>query len=176
MSPLADNPFAALTTVVAPAVLTNACSVLCLGTSNRIARVVDQSRMVAAELKQLTPGTPQRRPWEDHMGVLRERARYLFWALRLLYASLGSFAAAALIAVIGSAIAATNSLTLFRATAVLGFCTGALGVTGLTIGCALMVREVRLALRQTAAEADAALSPDAYTPTPIQSHRTRFEM
>ena len=48
---LTGNPFAALTTIVAPAVLTNACSVLCLGTSNRIARVVDRSREVAKDLK-----------------------------------------------------------------------------------------------------------------------------
>ena len=34
------NPFAVLTAVVAPAILTNACSVLALGTSNRLARVV----------------------------------------------------------------------------------------------------------------------------------------
>jgi hypothetical protein len=35
MTPFGDNPFAVLTTVAAPAVLTNTCSVLCLGTSNR---------------------------------------------------------------------------------------------------------------------------------------------
>ena len=42
----ADNPFAVLTAIVAPAILTNACSVLSLGTSNRIARVVDRTRVV----------------------------------------------------------------------------------------------------------------------------------
>jgi|RhiMetdeSRZDD1v2_1073273.scaffolds.fasta_scaffold94349_3 hypothetical protein len=35
MPSLADNPFAALTTVVAPAILTNASSALCLGTGNQ---------------------------------------------------------------------------------------------------------------------------------------------
>lgn len=48
MAALADNPFAAPTIVVAPAVLTNAASVLCLGTGNRIARVVDRTRVLNA--------------------------------------------------------------------------------------------------------------------------------
>jgi len=50
------NPFAVLTAVVAPAILTNACSVLALGTSNRLARVVDRTRVVARELAALESG------------------------------------------------------------------------------------------------------------------------
>jgi len=38
MVTVSDSPFAVLTAVVAPAVLTNASSVLCLGTGNRLAR------------------------------------------------------------------------------------------------------------------------------------------
>jgi len=49
----ADNPFAVLTAVVAPAVLTNASSVLSLGTANRIGRIVDRTRILTAELRQL---------------------------------------------------------------------------------------------------------------------------
>src|SRR6202790_4618608 len=52
----AGNPFAVLTAVVAPAILTNACSVLALGTSNRLARVVDPARVVARELAAIEPG------------------------------------------------------------------------------------------------------------------------
>jgi hypothetical protein len=158
MTPLVDNPFAVLTTVVAPAVLTNACSVLCLGTSNRIARVVDQSRMVGAELEALAPDSPEKQRWEQQFTVLRSRARHLFWALRLFYASLGAFAAAALIAVVGSAIAASSLWSMFQAAAAVGLAVGTAGVGGLTVGCALMVGEVRLALKQTADEADRILS------------------
>ncbi len=50
MLSLNDNPFAVLTAVVAPAILTNACSVLCLGTSSRIARVVDRTRVVSLSI------------------------------------------------------------------------------------------------------------------------------
>ena len=37
------NPFTVLTFIAAPAVLTNASSVLALGTSNRFARVIDRA-------------------------------------------------------------------------------------------------------------------------------------
>jgi len=157
MTNFGDNPFAVLTTVVAPAVLTNACSVLCLGTSNRIARVVDRSRVVATELSTLAAGSPDRARWEEQLDGLRARARYLFWALRLLYASLGAFAAAALIAVLGSASTVLEGLDngwIFRLTAALGLATGAVGVGGLLLGCGLMVHEVRLALRHIAEETE----------------------
>jgi uncharacterized protein DUF2721 len=51
-----EHPFSVLTAVVAPAILTNASSVLCLGTSNRIARVVDRTREVTAEIANLETG------------------------------------------------------------------------------------------------------------------------
>jgi hypothetical protein len=53
IDPLTQNPFAALTAVMAPAVLTNASTVLCLGTNNRIARVVDRTRFLAGEMASL---------------------------------------------------------------------------------------------------------------------------
>jgi hypothetical protein len=48
------DPFSILTVVVAPAVLTNASSVLALGTNNRLARVAARSHAVTAQL--LAPG------------------------------------------------------------------------------------------------------------------------
>ena len=159
MPTFGENPFAVLTTVVAPAILTNACSVLCLGTSNRVARVVDRSRVVATELTTLATDDPERARWEEQLEGLRDRARHLFWALRLLYAALGAFAAAALIAVLGSASTFLNNLDngwIFHIAAALGLATGTVGVGGLLAGCALMVHEVRLALRYIAEETEPA--------------------
>ncbi len=154
---LTENPFAVLTTVVAPAVLTNACSVLCLGTSNRIARVVDRSRVVATELSTMAANSPDRDHWEKQLENLRARARHLFWALRLLYAALGAFAAAALVAVLGSASTLLDNLDngwTFRVAATVGLAAGTVGVGGLIAGCTLMVHEVRLALKYIAEETE----------------------
>ena len=50
-SPVGDNPFAVLTLIAAPAVFTNASSVLALGTGNRLARVVDRTRQLTNQLR-----------------------------------------------------------------------------------------------------------------------------
>lgn len=151
-----DNPFAVLTAIVAPAVLTNASSVLSLGTSNRIARVVDRTRVVMQELSGLAEGSPQYGAYLAQLGQLQERAQYLFRALRLMYFSLGCFAASALISVLGSAMAFYHMRAGFRVLATLGLGAGILGVGGLVAGSALMVGEVRVALAQITHEAELA--------------------
>jgi hypothetical protein len=80
------TPFAVLTAVVAPAILTNASSVLALGTSNRLARVVDRTRIVTAERTQFEPGTPDYQSWSPQLPRLQVRVNFLVKALRLFYA------------------------------------------------------------------------------------------
>ena len=150
MSPLADSPLAALTTVVAPAILTNASSVLCLGTANRLARVVDRTRIVAAELR---GRTGDRVHHERQLSQLEHRARLLLKGLRLFYTSLGSFAAAALIAVFGSLPWVSEHPFAVRAVVTIGLATGATGVVGLVWGCVLMVHETRRAVQSLTEEA-----------------------
>ena len=76
----------------------------------------------------------------------------------LFYAALGSFACAVLIAVLGGVISASNFPEAFEIAALIGFFVGAVGVGALTAGCALMVAEVRLALKQTSDDTDAVLN------------------
>jgi uncharacterized protein DUF2721 len=156
MSPLTDNPFAVLTAVVAPAILTNACSVLALGTGNRIARVVDRTRVINAEMPSLQPGSQEFQARVRQLERLRERSRLLLGALRIFYAALGSFAASALISVVGSALAFYEMGLAFHAAAALGLATGAFAVSGLVAGCFFMVRETRLAVQHITEEADLA--------------------
>src|SRR3954468_11632326 len=52
MPVLETNPFAILTFIAAPAILTNASSVLALGTSNRFARTIDRMRAMIRILDQ----------------------------------------------------------------------------------------------------------------------------
>jgi len=153
---MADNPFAALTTIVAPAVLTNACSVLSLGTGNRIARVVDQSRRLQDMLSEAQGD--EREHTAEELRRLAKRSQMLFRAMRFFYGSLGCFAGAALIAVVGASLAAYGAVTAFKATAAIGFLVGALGVLGLSSGCVLLVHEVRMALEQTEENARRALA------------------
>src|ERR1700735_3378444 len=77
---LAD-PFSILTVVVAPAVLTNASSVLALGTNNRLARVADRAHTVTAQLG----GARDHEVLAAELGALQTRAQLLLRALRCFY-------------------------------------------------------------------------------------------
>lgn len=158
MSPINENPFAVLTAVVAPAVLTNACSVLCLATGNRIARVVDRTRSVVAEMPKLQLGGPEYASRVRQLERLQRRGQYLFKALRLLYSALAAFAASALISVIGAALAYYGYQFEFRAVAVLALVIGIFAVTALVAGCAHTVRETRLAIHNLTEEAELSLA------------------
>ena len=98
------DPFSILTIVVAPAVLTNASSVLALGTNNRLARVADRSHIVAAQLAKLEPGARDRELWTGELVALQTRAQLLLRALRCFYLGLGLFASSALISIAGSIV------------------------------------------------------------------------
>jgi hypothetical protein len=148
-----STPFAVLTAVVAPAILTNASSVLALGTSNRVARVVDRTRIVAKELAAMEPGSVHYASWTKQLERLQVRAQLLVRALRLFYVSLGLFATSALIAVIGSVVSFSGRADLADLAAGIGLLAGAIAVGGLAWGCALMVNETRLAVRNLADEA-----------------------
>jgi hypothetical protein len=154
-----NNPFGVLTSVVAPAILTNACSVLALGTSNRLARVVDQTRVVAAELAGFEPGNSNYEHSFAQLDRLQVRAQLLLRALRFFYASIGLFAAAALVSVVGSIVTYYGRHLLFQLAAGLALVIGFLAVLGLASGCVLMVRETRLAVQNVAQEAKIRVKP-----------------
>ena len=146
MASIGDSPFAVLTAVVAPAILTNACSVLSLGTGNRIARVVDRTRTIIHELGTLVEGSPEYQWRVRQLERLRVRGNLLLKALRLFYAGLGGFAASALLSVIGASLVYYNFHTAFQTCAVIALGTGVAAVTGLVTGCVFMVRETTLAV------------------------------
>ena len=150
---LGNNPFAVLTAIVAPAILTNASSVLALGTSNRLARVVDRTRVVYADLAGSAPQSEVHAEWMDQLTSLRARGQMLLRALRMFYAALGLFATSALVSVGGSVATYYGQKLLFEGAAALAVMSGASAVIGLATGCTLMVHETRLAVQSLAKEA-----------------------
>ncbi len=150
---VANNPFAILTAIVAPAILTNACSVLALGTSNRLGRVVDRTRVVASDIAAIKPGSEGFVEWNSQLRALEIRVHMLLRALRLFYAALGLFASSALISVAGSMAAYYGQRPLFQLGALLAVLTGGSAVVGLSAGCFTMVNETRLAVKSLGEEA-----------------------
>jgi hypothetical protein len=147
-----ESPFAILTAIVAPAVLTNACSVLALGTSNRIARVVDRTRIINAELAS-PAASAEYENLNRQSGRLRVRADMLLKALRIIYAALGGFAASALISVVGGVVVSFNPQHIvFDLAGGIALLVGTFAVAALVSGCSLLFRETRLALLSIAEE------------------------
>jgi len=97
------NPFAVLSLIVAPAVLTNASSVLAMSTSNRLARAVDRARELSRQLEEagdLASAEAVRRLRE--LAATEQRSLMLLAALRSFYVALGSFASATLVSLLGA--------------------------------------------------------------------------
>ncbi|MBV8580788.1 MAG: DUF2721 domain-containing protein [Candidatus Eremiobacteraeota bacterium] len=96
-----QNAFQLLTFIAAPALLTNASSVLVLSTSNRFARAVDRTRTLAK-----TPEAPDR---ERALLRVARRTLMLNRALTSFYVAVASFAIGTFSELLGGGIAALVS-------------------------------------------------------------------
>jgi hypothetical protein len=142
---LTPGLFAVLTLIAAPAVLTNASSVLALNTANRFGRVIDRSRVLGGELSRTDPTEEIHAVRKAQLERLRERALMLIRAQSAIYAALGCFVGTALVAVVGALLASAGdevSLVIGGISLVIG--TG--GAGSLLYACVLLVRETRVAL------------------------------
>ena len=148
MDHLGNNPFGMLTFIVAPAMLTNASSILTLTTSNRLARAFDRARALAAlmEDRRSCP-KPVIELRVQQLQSAARRASIVVRALTAFYVSVGSFAAVGLFSLLGVVFALDENGPLRQLVLGVGFCTGVAGVLGLVSGTGLLVWETRLALR-----------------------------
>jgi hypothetical protein len=153
MAALESNPFAILTFIAAPAVLTNASSVLVLGTTNRFGRNVDRARELITLLEGRDPNTDEEAGlYRQLLQLLEGRMKLLVRAMSLFYFSIGCFAAGSLTSLLGAIVATTEHQLAFRISLTVAMITGAAGLLGLFAGGWLLVRETQLALRTIIAE------------------------
>ena len=141
------NPFAALTLIAAPAVLTNACSVLALGTSNRLARAVDRTRDLASQLEQSSQMEgPQASDCSNELTAAQKRTLMLLRALQAFYVGIGGFASAALLSLLGAVLIPTAPGVVAYGMELFAVAVGALAVGSLVRGTWLLVSETRIAV------------------------------
>jgi len=152
---MAQTPLELLTVIAAPALITNASSVLVLSTSNRFARAVDRARAIAAALATSGQSEPARQKLlEGHM-LAAARTRVLVRALTCFYLAVGSFAFGTFLGLIGAGI---GTLGLGGAEPVFtGLALGAvtIGTLAIAAGAAMLVHETRMALRGLSADPEA---------------------
>ena len=142
------NPFAVLSLIAAPAILTNACSLLAMSTSNRLARAVDRARELARQLEEAGGlATPEAGRRLRELTVTEQRTLQLLTALRSIYIALGSFAFATLISLIGAVLVPFQTGVLVRTLEAIAVVGGMIAVGALVHGSTLLVRETRLAVQ-----------------------------
>lgn len=141
-----SNPFAILTFIAAPAVLTNAASLLALGTSNRFARNVDRSRVIIQLLEGGTASPAEVEMYRRILSWLERRMAMLMSAMSLLYFAIGCFAAGCLTSLLGAIVAPTDHAYVLTVILGVALFAGVAGLAGLVYGGVLLVRETRLAL------------------------------
>src|SRR5213594_968337 len=91
---LTQSPFAVLTFIAAPALLTNATSVLALSTINRMLRTRDRMHELFNRSEAGGQSEAETKRLLDQVDRVERQALLLLRALHSIYVALGSFAAA----------------------------------------------------------------------------------
>jgi hypothetical protein len=144
-----SNPVALLSLVGAPAVLTNAATMLALSTSNRFLVTSERIRSFAAEIEKTEASLDVRAFLLEQMDRTNERAVLLLGALRGAYVAVGSFTAATLISIVGAALAPRFEPWI----AALALAVGVLGAAALILACKRLLAATRSSIANMLAEA-----------------------
>jgi hypothetical protein len=147
MVTVSESPYAILTLIAAPAVFTNACSLLSLGTGNRLGRVVDRTRQLTKELHGNEIDSATRDLWINHLGRLEKRGGLLVRAMSCFYGAIGCFAAASVVSILGASAFSAHYGWVFQVIVAISFVLGMVGFAGLAVGCSVLVNETRIAVR-----------------------------
>jgi hypothetical protein len=149
---LIQNPFAVLTFIAAPAILTSASSVLAMSTINRMLRARERMHELYDESKNAAGALEQ----HFHAQVTRveQQGLLLVNALRWIYVAIGAFAAASLVTLLGAAADQIGSRFLLHVIMFIGLLLGIVGVSGLIGGCANLFKATELSLVNIREEAE----------------------
>lgn len=143
-----DSPFVYLSFLAAPALLTNASTLLALGTSNRLARAADRARAAAAAIVAArNPEDPLVRLQQQEFAAASRRAQLLIVSLRRTYLAAGCFAAGTCIALIGAFANYLGFHAIDTVTQVSTVVFAITGVGGLVHGSITLLYETQIALR-----------------------------
>ena len=150
---LAQNPFALLSLIAAPAVLTNSASVLALSTSNRFLRASERLRSLASKYDE-SQSPASRTLLVKQLRRVERQASLLLNGLRSAYVAIGSFVSASLISILGAGVAASPFHAVFHYFAALALGVGVVGAAGMVWASVNLLRATRLAMLNMSDEAE----------------------
>jgi hypothetical protein len=150
---LSQSPFAALSFIAAPALLTNTSSVLALSTINRMLRIRDRMHELLTASAQGKRTDAESAGFIANVDRVEKQAVLLLKSLRAVYVALGSFASATLVTLLGAALGPFEGAAWFHVLAGLGLLVGFVGVGGLVYGSATLFQATQLSLLNIQEEA-----------------------
>ena len=142
------NPFAILTFISAPAVLTNASCVLLFGTGNRYGRAIDRVH----ELADMVEHKDSLDEGELHLRIRQlsaadTRTLLIVRALTCFYSAAAGFVASTLVSLIGAVLLAAGIRRGLEFALALALLTGSLGVFAVIAGAIMLARETRFSFQ-----------------------------
>ena len=149
---LTQSPFAVLTFIVAPAILTNATSVLAMSTINRMLRTRERMAELFAQSESSREFRGAR--FVEQANRVERQAVLLLSAMRAIYVALGAFAAASLVTLLGALFGPLETALVTRVIVGAGLVLGFVGVAGLVLGCANLFQATRLSTMNIREEAE----------------------
>jgi hypothetical protein len=150
---LTQNPFALLSLIAAPAVLTNSASVLALSTSNRFLRASERLRSLTSKYQETMADEP-RAFLVKQLRRVEKQAAMLLTGLRSAYVAIGSFVSASLISILGAGVAASSFHAAFAWFAALALGVGVVGAGGMVWASVNLLGATRLAMHNMSDEAE----------------------
>ncbi len=150
-SALAQNPFAIITIIAAPAILTNASSILTLSTSTRLMRCLDRISNLTEKIDRGGLAEEMRTRYFKQIEMSHRQSRQFLRALRAIYTTLASFAFASFIALLGAATARVFPAPLIETFGVLSLIAGGSGAVGFIWASIELIKASRItvAIMQT---------------------------
>jgi len=150
---LTNNPFAVLTFIAAPALLTNASCLLALSTINRLLRTRESMRELLRESENAAQARGPK--FLEHVNRVERQASLLLNALHWIYVALGAFVAATLVTLLGALAGQLGNELAMRIVVGVGLVLGFVGVAGLMGGCVSLFHATQISLTNIREEAAA---------------------
>jgi hypothetical protein len=143
-----SNPFAVLTFISAPAVLTNASCVLLFGTGNRYGRAIDRIHELC-EIVQKSAGADEAelRLRIRQLEAAEIRTLLIVKALTCFYTAVAGFVASTLVSLIGAVLVYIQMQHGVGFSFGLGFLSGTVGIFAMITGAMMLARESRFSFR-----------------------------
>ena len=145
-SSMTQNPFAIITIIGAPAILTNASSILGLSTSSRLMKCLETIGGLEKKLENPQLDATIKSIHIEQSRLAHKQSRNFLRALRASYTSLAAFAFSCFVALTGSILILFGVQAIAQLFAVLSLASGSLGVLGLVWSSVELIVASRITL------------------------------